>query len=302
MASKGQSEQVGDGNCVSVRARYAKAVSPSRRILHTSAAIVVASSFGCGSLFGIGDLPTLANQPDGGEAGAPSQADGGSWCETKNARPSWFCADFDAVESVSAGWDGPSKSFRDTAGGGTIAFDEERFSSGPRALRLAVPVLLSGSQGLAHLQKTLPDDARIIRFEADVRIETEGFPDDVGVYTLVQLAFTPSGGITISRGEKGTYLDVMELDVTNGQTSKLSTKPIRVGKWHELMLYLQLPTSASADGYAELLVDGIAGARLPVTFAMSQGRPIALGLGMVAQGPTNEVELTFDNVRVEIQK
>ncbi|MFO0669737.1 MAG: hypothetical protein U0235_08945 [Polyangiaceae bacterium] len=261
----------------------------------------MASSLGCGSLFGIGDLPGLVSRPDGGEAGTP-QADAGTWCETKNQRPSWFCDDFDAVESAGEGWDGPSKSFRDTAGGGTVAFDEERFTSGPRALRLTAPVLLSGKQALAHLQKTLPDDARIIRFEADARIETEGFPDDVGVYTMIQLAFAPSGGITISRGEKGTYLDVMDLNVANGQTSKLSTQSVRVGKWVELTLYVTLPTSASEEGYAELLVDGISGARLPITFAATKGRPIALGLGMVAQGPTNDVELAFDNVRIEIQK
>ena len=140
------------------------------------------------------------------------------------------------------------------------------------------------------------------RFEADARIETEGFPDDVGVYTMIQLAFAPSGGITISRGEKGTYLDVMDLNVANGQTSKLSTQSVRVGKWVELTLYVTLPTSASEEGYAELLVDGISGARLPITFAATKGRPIALGLGMVAQGPTNDVELAFDNVRIEIQK
>lgn len=262
--------------------------------------VCAALACGCDSLFGIGDLPSTRSSADGGvsDAGDAGSGNGPSFCD--GVASSWFCADFDHGERVTEGWDDETKSLQNTAGGATLAFDEERTHSAPRAARMSLPVLLGGARALSHLQKTLPKDAHVLRIITAVRIETEGFPDDRGVYTFMQLAFPPAGGLTVSRGRDGTYVDTMVVDTTGGQKSLALTEPMSVGRWYVLTLLLTLPTSSTHDGDVEVLVDGIPAGTLAIPYSVTGGATPSLGLGMVGQGPMRETELSFDDVRIEV--
>ena len=262
-----------------------------------AASLVVA----CNSLFGIGELPPLAESPDAGNVNARDAMRDAAprFCET-NAN-SWFCADFDQDEDVTVGFDPPSRVLQWTGGGGRLEADTERFHSEPRAARMSTPVLLAKARALAHLQKTLPRDVRVFRVQAAVRIETEGFSEDGAVYTIFQLAFVASGGITISRGRQGTYLDTIDLTGTAPQTNQLLTEPMSVGRWYVLRLLVTLPTTAGTKGDIEVLVDGIPAGTVDIPFSLVSGTgDRALGIGMVGNGPMREAEMSFDDVRIEI--
>jgi hypothetical protein len=264
-------------------------------------ALLALGSLACRSVLGIDDGAPLASAIPS-DAGADEPAgDAGAEASFCASNAAWFCADFDVAPDVAAGWDDATLAIQRTANGGTLTFDEEHFTSAPRGARMFVKRQLVGDKTLSHLQKSLPKGVRNFRIDASLRIETEGFTDDRGVYTLVQLVFLPNGGLTVSRGQRGTYLDSLDLNGSAPkQNSVLLTQTIDVGKPYPIRIFVELPSAISGPGSIEIYVDGISGGAVPITYSLTAGSDPILGLGINGQGPIQDTAVSFDDVRIEV--
>jgi len=263
----------------------------------------------CANLLGVdfeGRLAPSSEAGDGGaavDAGSAIDADS-SFCAGFSGA---FCADFDQSDDVTSGWEAETSLDRYVTGGGQIGADMDRYRSFPRALRATLPSLQARDLAQAHLWKGLPEGARAFHVDFAFRIESEGFVATSGSYTIFQLAFRSTGGVTISQTRDATNLDVAQTapDGTNVGGERhpfVNTSRLDVGKWHDMSVWFALPADAASEGELAVYLDGNPVANGALPYAVSNGGAPLPAVGLYGRGPLRETIVSFDNVGIVVDR
>ena len=272
-----------------------------RRSSKVAAGFVIAAlAVGCRGILGISDANN--DSSDGGGDGAAIDeggviADAGTpdvhlvsvFC-TKLSPQANVCDDFDK-DPFLKGWDNffgnPDPA---VGGGGTLGADLTQWKSPPRSVRMTIPQLLAGTNADSFLIREVPVGIANIALIVDVRIETEGFPDQIGHVGVLGMAFDGFDPfVEIRRTKEGAYL---RLD--DGSESALF-QPFPVGVWKNVELDFVFSPDA---GTVASFIDGVPAGdgKLSPTFYHADRYPrVLVGPGLT-QGPMNEYRVNVDNV------
>jgi hypothetical protein len=261
------------------------------------ATFVVAA--GCRAALGIDDSrPTIKDAGDDAsdEAGGET-ADGGEeaappmsvFCKTIQPPPG-FCDDFD-MDPFEKGWDNYGTSPDPGVGGGaTLTVDTTQWKSAPRSALFTIPQLLANRNADSLLITEVPMGFAVVEIFADVRIETEDFPDNAGHAAVIGMTINGyEPFVEIRRTMAGAYL---RFDDAN---EKALIQPFPVGVWKNVELRF---TFAPDAGTVASYIDGVpaGGGDLSPTFYHADAYPrVVVGPGL-AEGPMGELRMNVDNV------
>lgn len=251
------------------------------------AAAVLTCGYGCTS-FGAEESKSDAMAPEGGtgaDAMAPEGGpgvDGGSWCSA-NAPPDAFCADFDGIKSVEAGW-----SKKQTSANGAVELASVA-SSAPRSARMTMApgdADASAPCRSAELVYTSTSVGKKGHLAFDVWVGPGTFT------TLVR--FGQSGGCAIDIGVTKTGANAFaELNAlgTTGESRDL-VPPIPDEKWTRVTVdfdFGMLTFSAQHDQGGSKVA-----AMIPAS--CTKLAPITVQLGIHCESGGAAAEAYFDNV------
>jgi hypothetical protein len=259
----------------------------------------------CRAVLGIEDRPAIGGDAgaDAGEVDAADAAPSGSgYCASLSPQPR-FCADFDDGP-LERGWQNEGRTpDPGLFGGGTIEADTTVFRSAPRSVAFATPARVAASQTAAAFLLTRIDVApSALRLDFDLRIATEEIPSaGGGRVILASVHFAPAGAIVLFRDALGTALGLLD-DTTGSGATAATSERIPVGVWKTVTIHVaNMPTDGGADGWANVAVDQIVAATLPLPAAFQKvTSPPTVSVGAVlARGPVGAFRANVDDVRID---
>jgi hypothetical protein len=260
------------------------------------ATFVVAA--GCRAALGIDDSrPTLSDAGTDATDEAGEIGDGGAeaappmsvYCKMVQPPPG-FCDDFD-MDPFEKGWDNYGTTPDPGVGGGaTLGLDTTQWKSAPRSALMTIPQLLAGRNAESLLITEVPKGFAVVEIFADVRIETEDFPDLTGHAAVIGMTFDGyEPFVEIRRTMAGAYLRFDDANET------MLLQPFPVGMWKNVELRF---TFAPDAGTVATYIDGVpaGGGNVSASFYHVDAYPRVVVGPSLAQGPMGELRMNVDNV------